>query len=144
MSPNTGSYSYTHQNPNYGQHYVLPGIPFVTSSVAPSGVTPIQFPYLTKQFTITNNAATGSGLNLRCGFTMTGVTSSNYFTLGPQQSLNLELRTGYLFMSATANTNYEIIAEMSTARNWNYPYFQQDVLENLYGQKGIYFIPKFL
>ena len=47
MPPNTGSYTYYQQNPNYGQHYVLPGFPFVTSSVlSPAGVDTVQFPYL--------------------------------------------------------------------------------------------------
>ncbi len=145
MPPNTGSMSYFQQNPNYGQHYVLPGLPFVTSSVInPAGVDTIQFPYLTKQVTVTNTAATGSGFTMRGGFTLSGVTSSNYFTLEPQQSVNLELRTGYLFLSSSATGTYEVIGEMSSARNFNYPYFQGDVLEGLYGQKGIYFVPKFL
>lgn len=144
MPPNTGSYNYAQQNPQNGNHYVLPGFPFVTSSALnPAGVDTIHFPYLTKQITVTNTAASGSGFSMRGGFTLSGVTSSNYFTLEPQQSINLELRTGYLFLSASAVGTYEVIGELSSARNFNYQYFQRD-LENLYGQKGIYFVPKFL
>ena len=144
MPPNTGSYTYYHQNPNYGQHYTLPGFPFVTSSmISPAGVDTVHFPYLTKKITITNTSQAGSGFTMRGGFTLSGVTSSNYFTLSAQQSVSFDLRTGYLFLSSSSTGSYEIVGELSSARNFNYQYFQQD-LEGLYGQKGIYFVPKFL
>lgn len=147
----TGSTNYFLQNVNYAEHYSIPGYPFLTSSaISAAGVVEINFPYIPKQVTVTNTMATGSGFSPRVGVTLSGVTSSNYFTLDPQQSMNLNFRTGYLYLSASSTGTFEVVAEVTSLVNFNYGYFQGKVLENLYGTKQTadgqitMVIPKFL
>lgn len=112
-----------------GLLYANPGIPYVlTTTVSSSfdGVlvyaaaggnyeASVLFPSVTNFIILTNNAATGSGENLQCGFSRNGISGSNYFTLTPQQSISLNVRAPELFFSSSANTQYELIAGMSNA-----------------------------
>lgn len=136
----TGSIYYGQNNINNGNHYLLPGIPYLTSSTMSAGTLEVRFPYISKNIIITNTSATGSGLDMRVGFTLSGVTSSNYFTLTPQQTLDFNARTGFLYLSSSTAPTYEVICEMSTAVHA--PDFD---LTRFYGTFGVsYSIPKFV
>jgi hypothetical protein len=125
--------------------YANPGIPYVvTTSISSSAegfevltasggnyLSTVLFPDLTTFFVITNLAVTGSGENVKVGFSSAGLTGSNYFTLTPQQSISLGLRTPTIYFSGSADTSFELIAGMSNARVQNRRQF------NLDGQVGI-------
>tara|TARA_R110002126_G_scaffold4095_4_gene22111 strand:- start:1235 stop:1663 length:429 start_codon:yes stop_codon:yes gene_type:complete len=66
--------------------YQVSGAPFVTSSVIPqsgSGHFKVEFPYVTKQITITNNSTTSHDL-VRVAFSERGLEDgvANYFLVG--------------------------------------------------------------
>jgi len=112
----TGSFNYVLNHPNYADHYATPGIPWVTSSVLlADGVISHLFPFITNNFILTNTSVSGSG-DIRSGWSASGVTGSNYFTLAPQQSIQLDVRCQELFLSGTTGLNYELIASLSSAK----------------------------
>ena len=115
----TGSSDYLLNHPNYADHYVAPGIPWVTSSTfLADGVVSYLFPYVTDFFVLTNTSPSGSG-DIRSGWSAAGVTSSNYFTLEAQQSMELNVRCQEVFLSGTTGVNYELIAGLSSAKIHN-------------------------
>src|SRR5690242_18157561 len=74
--------------------YMASGLPFATQSSQISG-TPgkIEFPFVTKFFTIKNNSA----VELRVGFTRNGVLGTNRFSLAPSGSYTGDIRVIDLF-----------------------------------------------
>ncbi len=114
-----------------GDLYAMPGIPYVVTTtvssslqtriVATAGtgsISELVFPSLTTFFVLTNTMPSGTiGGNIRVGFSPTGITGSNnnYFTMSPQQTISLELRTPYLYFSGSNTGSFELIAGMSNA-----------------------------
>ena len=90
--------------------YQVSAVPFVTSS-AVTTVNQIDFPYVTRFFTVQNNSA----LTLRFGFTQLGVQGTNYFTIPSGSSYTGEIRTGVLFLSSStaASISYSVIAGLT-------------------------------
>ena len=119
---------------NFLPAYQMPGLPFVTSSVAgevpcvdtgTNGVDPIevQFPYVTKFFTIRN-----TGINeLRVGFTKAGVYApgENYpatINAGADKTGNTTLKdfsNYYLIPSASNSTTDHPAANTATIQTFN-------------------------
>jgi hypothetical protein len=111
-------------------YYMNPGLPYVLTtpiSGTSEGMTVLSasagnylsyllFDYVTVSLTLTNTELTGSGASIKLGFTEPGIGALNYFTLSPQQSLSLPVRTPVLYMSSSANANLEILATVSSAR----------------------------
>jgi hypothetical protein len=143
MNPNTGSYNYLFQDVNNFNHYAVPGIPYVTASTLASGTSQFKLPFVSKRLIVRNV----SGADVQCGFSLDGVTSSNYFTITASQEVDITLRTAFVFFQTAGASNIEIIGELSSIRNINRDTWQ-NTLENLYGTKqvpgGTIFIPKFL
>jgi hypothetical protein len=110
--------------------YLTPGLPYVVTTSISSSYDPITvlsassgnylsyllFDYATISLTLTNTELTGSGSSIKFGFTQPGLANSNYFSLAPQQSVSLPLRTGILYMSSSANSKFELIASVSSFR----------------------------
>lgn len=143
MNPNTGSYNYLFQDVNNFNHYAVPGIPYVTASSLAAGTAQFKLPFISKRLIIRNT----SGPDINCGFSLDGVTSSNYFSIASGEEIDITLRTAFVYFSGSAATDIEIIGELSSIRNINRDTWQ-NTLENLYGTKqipgGTIFVPKFL
>ncbi len=89
--------------------YQTAGLPFVTSSVALTTPSRIDFPKVTRAFTVRNLAGGG---NLCVGFTAAGVTGSNRFEIPISGSERFELRIRTLFLQSTVgNVNFSLMAE---------------------------------
>lgn len=97
-------------------NYVVSGVPFVTSSLAPaSGSTPLKVDFggVTKFITVKNVSGTTS--QLRVGFSANGVNGSNYFILNSNESFSADLKvTGiYLISNNATAVTASIIAGLT-------------------------------
>lgn len=110
-------------NPGLGSvgAYQVSGIPFASSSITvPINSTAplkIQFPYVTKFVTISNEAGAGEP-SIRVGFSALGVSGSgkNYFLLGVGESYTGEWRLEDIFLisNTTAQSSASVIAGLTT------------------------------
>jgi hypothetical protein len=107
-------------NPVWGEGYVpayqMSATPYLTSSVVALGdIKQINFPYVTRFFTIKNTGNIGSSIAV--GFTRTGFTAgaSNYFSLTGSESFTAELRTDRLFLSGAvgSSTSFYVVAGLT-------------------------------
>lgn len=127
-------------NPGLGSvgSYQMGGIPFASSSITvPAGSsTPlkIQFPYVAKFVTITNENA-GTNVPLRVGFSALGISGSatNFFRLDNGESYTGEWRIEDIFLisnTAGSQTSASIVAGLTpiprgvpsfvaTGNNWS-------------------------
>lgn len=111
------------QYPSSGQanvaEYMMSGLPFATSSTAPNGgPISVDFPFVTKNFTIQNIGAT----YLAVGFTRNGLLGSNKFTIAPSSSFKGDFRVKTLFfMGVGGNTNFELIAGLTLVNTRSFP-----------------------
>lgn len=97
---------------NAAPEYMISGIPHVLSGSATATPTNVEFPYVTRAITVTNNSAAGSVL--RVGFTQNGVNLTNNYPLDGKQSVRLEVRVRDLWVRAEAGTvNYGVCAELT-------------------------------
>jgi hypothetical protein len=94
----------------YSPAYQISAIPFVSSSTINAGVVQeIEFSNITRFFEIKN---TGANV-LAFGFTQNGVEGTNKFVLSGSQSYSGEIRTTHLFVSASGNTTYSVLAGLT-------------------------------
>jgi len=90
--------------------YMASGLPYVTQSSATTTPFRIEFPFVSKFFTIRN---LGPG-NLNIGFTQNGVLGSNRFTLATSGSFSGDIRVADLYLAtSTGTTNYEVVAGLT-------------------------------
>jgi hypothetical protein len=97
--------------------YQVSAVPFVTSS-AVTTVNQIDFPFVTRFFTVQNTSSTP----LRFGFTQLGVQGTNYFVIPSGSSYTGEIRTDRLFVSSStaASISYSVIAGLTGVPNRNF------------------------
>ena len=96
---------------NNALDYMASGLPFTTQSSVTAG-TPerIEFPFVTKFFTIKNNGP----VDLYVGFTENGVLGTNKFSLPASGSFSGDIRIKDLFVDTASGTNtFEVIAGMT-------------------------------
>lgn len=119
--------SFAYNSPGY---YVLPADPYVVtasisgtfygctvlSASANNYLSKVLFPYVSMYLNITNTEVTGSGSSIKFGFNVDGIAGVNYFTLAPQQTMALPLRTPILFLSSSTDANFELVAGLSINR----------------------------
>lgn len=101
--------------PNHTPAYQTSGIPFVTSSATPvSGVFGVNFPYVTRDIYI---KCTDGSDTLYVGFTERGASTAalgNRFSLGPGESVTLDLRAKSLFLTGDdPAVDFEIVAGLT-------------------------------
>lgn len=86
---------------NHVPEYMVSGAPWVTGSLAVGTSTPvlIEFPNVTKFFTVKNN---GSGV-CRVGFTSAGVQGSKYYAVSGTSVKDFDLRIKNIFLLATGS-----------------------------------------
>lgn len=111
------------QQPGLGDvpSYQVGGIPFASSSITVpvNSSTPlkIQFPYVTKFVTVSNENA-GANVQIRVGFSINGVSGSgtNYFLLDNGESYTGEWRIEDLFLisNSTSQTSASVIAGLTS------------------------------
>jgi len=90
--------------------YMASGLPYVTQSSV--GTTPekIEFPFVTKFFTVKNTSAN----DLHVGFTENGVQGTNRFTLSTSESFTGDIRIRDLYLQSAGGTaDFEIIAGLT-------------------------------
>ena len=111
------------QTPGLGDvaSYQVASIPFASSSITVpvNSATPlkIQFPYVTKFVTVSNEN-TGTNVQMRVGFSINGVSGSgtNWFLLDNGESYTGEWRIEdlYLISNSTSQTSASIIAGLTS------------------------------
>lgn len=91
--------------------YMASGLPYATQSAVTSGTAAkIEFPFVTKFFTIKNN---GAG-TLFVGFTENGVEGTNRFSLPPSGSFTGDIRLKDLwFETDGGTTSFEVVAGLT-------------------------------
>lgn len=103
---------------NAAPEYMISGIPHVVSGSATTSPTNIEFPFVSRAITVTNNSAAGSVL--RVGFTQNGVNLANNFPLDGKQTVRLEVRVRDLWIrSETGTVNYGVCAELTPIERKN-------------------------
>lgn len=117
-NPNQGheSFQYPSPGPSSVLEYQASGLPYVTASAASTSATKIEFPFVTKFFTVKNNG--GDPLNV--GFTENGVLGTNYFSIPSGSSYTGDIRVADLFLASDGTSNYELIAGLTQIprRSW--------------------------
>jgi hypothetical protein len=101
---------------NYAPGYAIPGIPWVTSSLA-SGIVRHDFPYVTEFFVVKNNSS-GS---MSVAFTQNGFASSNFISLLATESISAEVRIKTLYISGSAGQEYSLLAGLTTIQSRQMP-----------------------
>ena len=95
---------------NWVSEYQVSGIPWVTSSTV-VGVKRHDFITVTKFITVKNISGPGA---IRVGFTLSGTQGSNYYPLSTGESFSGDFRVTSIFLSASADTSYTIVAGMTS------------------------------
>jgi hypothetical protein len=107
----------------FASEYQGSSLPFVTSSVANSGVTlQIEFPNVTRYIAFHNLGTAGQ--NIRVGFTKNGVEGTNYFrVLGNSMMQPHELRVKTLFIrpDGAYSPAFDLIAGLTTISSRDMP-----------------------
>lgn len=112
------------QPPGSGQgnvaEFMMSGLPYVTAStVASASVFAIQFPYMTKDFTIRNSGGTAT---LCVGFTLSGTLGSNRMTIPPSASFSGDFRIRTLYVAGFDGTaSYELVAGLTLIGTRTFP-----------------------
>ena len=124
--------TFSYPKPGLGNtnSYLTSGIPFVTSSVVSPALGEeslvIEFPQVTKFITVKNT--TTNSHPVRVGFSENGITGSNFFLLGKDESFTAELRVVDLHIlanDANHNPTVTVIAGLTTidrselSTNWS-------------------------
>jgi hypothetical protein len=88
----------------YAGEFQSSALPFVTSSVAPqatSGCLRIDLPKISRTLTVSNLDGTNK---LRVGFTRNGILGSNYYLVGPNATVTLELRVTAVYFAGDSSS----------------------------------------
>ena len=94
---------------NMVTEYQASGIPWVTGSLFLSGVSGLQFPFVTRDITLMNSGPS----DIFVGFSENGVLGSNRMHITSGSSFTGALRIKALWLSSSANANVSIIAGMT-------------------------------
>lgn len=82
---------------NFTPAYQISGLPYVTSSTATGAPYHVTFPYVTKFITIR-----ADGAALHVGFTVNGTLGTNYFVVGNNEVLTMEVRVKEMYISGSS------------------------------------------
>jgi len=118
-------------NHNFVPEYQVSGIPYVTSSAASEltsagAAIHVKLPYVTR-WLIVQNQSSGSGNDIKFGFTENGVTgnvTNNYFVVRSGQTTErLEMRCANLFVAKHIgdDNGFRIIAGLTGAPRDHFP-----------------------
>lgn len=123
----------------YAAEFQSSALPWVTSSVAPAAGSPVRFdfPKITRFITVANLATATNTLSF--GFTRAGVVStSNKYTLGPNQSITLELRVKELWLQGENGTpSYSICAGLTNIDRNAMPLLSGTLADSSPGWQGV-------
>lgn len=101
---------------NYATEFQSSALPWVTSSTATTAATQLHFDNVSRFIQLTNLAASGSGTDIKLGFTANGVNGTNYLVVQPQMTLGpLELRVKEVWIkSSSGSPAYSFIAGLTS------------------------------
>ena len=116
------TFEYPKAGVNAAVEYMVSGLPWVTSSnVSSSTPAQIDFPMVTSNVTVRNNAVAGTS-NLKFGYSSNGVKASNYFLLEPQQAVSVDVRVKSIFLlSTSASLVFSVHAGLTTIESRGFP-----------------------
>lgn len=114
---NRVSFNYPASGLNNVGEYQASGLPFATQSVATPGTSKVEFPYVTKFFTVVNTSAS----TIFVGFTANGVLGTNKFTVFPSSSATFDIRINTLFFAAAASSSFDIVAGLTQIPRFRLP-----------------------
>jgi len=123
---------------NSAAEFQSSALPWVTSSVAPTGVTiNIQLPKVSRFFTALNHGLSGS--HLRVGFTRNGVENGNYFRLdGGAPPIQFELRVKSIFIRAdTVTVPFDLLVGLTNVDANNMPLLSGTLADGTPGWSGV-------
>ena len=102
---------------NHTPAYQVSGAPYAAAGTNAGNATKIEFPYVTRQFTLINNGSSP----VRVGFSELGVSGSNYFTLNPSSSVHagtlgpLEIKVSDLWLYSPAQvSDVDVVAGLTS------------------------------
>lgn len=116
------TFEYPKAGVNAAVEYMVSGLPWVTSSnVSSSVAAQIDFPMVTSNITVRNNAVSGAS-NLKFGYSANGVRASNYFLIEPQTVLCVNVRVKSVFlMSTSSSLVFSVHAGLTTIESRGFP-----------------------
>lgn len=104
--------------------FMMSGVPWATGSVAiaQDGTQKIEFLNVTKFFLVSNTGGVSSSL-LRVGFTLNGISGSNYYHVAPGEEREFDLRVRDLYLKATGSvgTTYDVVAGVTNISRNDFP-----------------------
>lgn len=106
---NRVTFNYPASGLNNVGEYQASGLPFATQSQASATPTSVEFPYVTKFFTVVNTSAD----NLYVGFTENGALGENRFTILPSSSQTLDIRCNVLFFVSDGTADFDVVAGLT-------------------------------
>lgn len=112
--------------PQNGEHftpaYQISALPYLSSSVISAGtIHRYEFPYVTRFVNVVNRGANVID-KIAVAFTENGFSTGNYITLDQGVSINQELRTTTLYVSASSGTSfdYQILCGLTSIPSKNF------------------------
>jgi hypothetical protein len=106
---------------NFVPSYQISGIPWVTSSVATSGVTHISFDKVTRFVNVKVIGASSKQINL--AFTANGLASNHFYPILGGEKFEAEIRVKDLYLTCISGTTaeYAIFAGTTTIPSTGFP-----------------------
>jgi len=103
---------------NSAVEYAVSGVPHVVTGSATTSPSVIEFDYVTRAITVTNQATAGSYLLI--GFTQNGVNGINCFPINGGASHRFEIRVRDLWLKGQAGAvGYGVLAELTPIERRN-------------------------
>ena len=110
-------FEYNWSGLNNVAEYMASGLPFATASTATATPYGINFPWVTKFFTVNNTGGTA----ITFSFTVEGnlPSGSNYFTVAAGESYTADIRIKTLYVAGS--DTYEVLAGLTQIDKKGYP-----------------------
>jgi hypothetical protein len=99
--------------------YLVPGVPFITSSLVPgSGFFSVALPFISSDVTIRNTSSS----SVQFGVTRAGAQATNYFTIPANSEEYFYIRTTTVFLYAPGgSTTVSILVGLTTIPELMFP-----------------------
>lgn len=123
----------------YAAEFQSSALPWVTSSVAPAAGSPVRYDFakVSRSITVTNLAAATNTLSI--GFSYNGIVFTNKkYTVGPNQTVTLELRVKSLWLQGENGTPpYSLCVGLTNIDARNMPLLSGTLADGSAGWDGV-------
>jgi len=103
---------------NHTPAYQVSGRPFASGGIDAQNAEKVIFPYVTRWVVINNHSTTG-GATLKVGYSESGVSGSNYFTVPSGSSTGrLEVKVSELWLYGDGCNGVDIAAGLTSIDNY--------------------------